>query len=88
MRHPVSPQKDVGRPRNHQQDFFAARQRLARNKSIVQSLYHFDLLHNLLQKTRLFGIMLLKSSIAGVAVIPAKDKTAIVPGPVENLGSG
>jgi hypothetical protein len=26
-------------------------------KSIVHSLYHFDLPHNLLQKTRLFGIM-------------------------------
>ena len=53
----------------------------APNKSIVKSMYHFDLSHNLLQKTRLFGIMLLKSSLAGVAVIPAKDKTAIVPGP-------
>jgi hypothetical protein len=64
------------------------RDRLPCCMSIVHSLYQFDLSHNLLQKTPLFGIMHLKSSIAGVAVIPAKDKAAIIRGPVENLGSG
>jgi hypothetical protein len=43
---------------------------------------------NILQKPATFWKHALEIINRGLPVIPAKDKTAIIPGPEENLGRG
>jgi hypothetical protein len=60
----------------------------APNKSIIHSLYHFDLPHNILQKTRNSLESCLRNHQSWARRRSRQGKTAIILGPVENLGRG